>query len=102
MEVKKPKILSNNEELTLEIIQYVVKNIDNLNKELVDLEWVRVIKVEVKSQFCQTSIMIVEYIYNIDNRYIDNSKVLKILDLPKYIYRTLAWAFVEIYIYYWI
>lgn len=66
MGVKRPKTIYNNKELVPKIRQYVVEHNQNLDKVLADLEQVRVTIVGGKSQFCQASIKIVEYICNAD------------------------------------
>ena len=80
MRIKGLKIIYNNEELVSEIGYYIVEYILNLDKVLIDLQRVGVTIFEAKSQFCQVSIKIVGYICNINSRYLNTSKFLKILD----------------------
>ena len=71
-----------------------------MDKVLANLEQARVTIARTKSQLYQACIKIVRYICNADGRHLDTSKVLKILDRPKYTDTTSARAFLGIYIYY--
>ncbi len=75
MRVKGVKTTYNNKELIPEIRQYIFEHIQNLDKVLADLEQMGVTIAIAKSQFCQASIKIVEYICNIDDHHLDTSKV---------------------------
>ena len=94
--IKGPKTTYNNEELAPGIRRYVVEHIQNLDKVLADLERAGVTIAGAKSQFCRAGIKIVRYICDADGRHPDTSKVLKILDWPKYIDTTLACVFMGV------
>ena len=62
------------------IRQYVFGYIHNINKLLANLKQAVIIIARAKTQFSQAEIKIKSYIYNADGRYLDTSKVLKILN----------------------
>lgn len=78
--IKGVKTIYNNEELAFAIRQYVIEHIQNLDQVLANLEQAEMTIAKAKSQFCQVSIKIVRYIYNIDAYYPNTSKVSKILN----------------------
>lgn len=98
--VKKPKTTYNNKELAPEIKQYVVEDIQNLDKVLADLEQAEVTIAGAKPQFCRADIKIVGYICDADGRYPDISKILKMLDRPKCTDTTSACSFIRVCVYY--
>lgn len=67
---------------------------------MADLKQANVTITRAQSQFCQVSLNIMGYIYDLDSHYFDISKVLKIVDWQEYIYVTLARTFNGVYIYY--
>ncbi len=100
MRVKRPKTKYNNEEVAPGIRCYVFKHIRNLDKVLADLKRAGVTIARAKSQFCHTSIKIIEYICDADGNYPNTSKVLKIFDWPECTDVTSARAFMGVYVYY--
>lgn len=84
----------------MKIWRYVVKHIQNLDTVLADLKRVDITIARAKSQFCCTGIKIVGYIYDFEGRYLDISKVLKILDWSECIDVTAARAFMSVCVYY--
>lgn len=100
--VKRPKTIYNNEKEALGIKRYVFEYIQNLNKILANLEQAGIKIAGTKSQFCQAGHKIVSFISNVNGCYLDILKILKILDWPKWINILFVYAFIGVYVYYWI
>lgn len=71
-----------------------------MNKVLRNLTQASIRIAEAKSQFCQANLKIVGYISDIADRNLNTWKILKILNWLKCINVTVAYAFMEICIYY--
>lgn len=69
MRVKRPITKYNNEKEASRIKCYAFKDIQNLDKVLIDLERTGVTIARAKSQFYHVGIKIVEYIYDTDGRF---------------------------------
>ena len=80
VEVKDLKIKYNNEEVLSELRKYVLKHLQYLNQVFVSIELFSAKLNEEKSQFCQSEIVIVEYICNYDKKHSETVKVTKIVN----------------------
>ena len=98
--VKRPKTKYFIEKMAPGIRRYVFEHIQNRNKVLADLKRAGVIIASAKSQFYHTSIRIVGYICDADDRHSDTSKVLKILDWPECTDIISAPVFIGVCVYY--
>jgi hypothetical protein len=79
--VKGPRSRYNDEEIFNfpGIRRFVMEYIQNFDAVLTDLKRVEATMSAEKSMFCMTELKIVEYICDVDGRYSDSLKVLKIL-----------------------
>ena len=98
--MKRPKTIYNNEEVAPGIRRYVFENIQNLDKVLANLKRANITIVGAISQLCQAGLKIICYICDVEGCHLNNSKVLKILDRPKYTDVTSVCAFIEVCVYY--
>lgn len=98
--IKELKSIYNNEEVAFGIRRYIFEYIQNLDKVLTDLKRAGITIPGAKSQFYQAELKIVGYICDMDGRYPNTSKILKILDWPKCINITFVYAFMGVCIYY--
>lgn len=80
IDIKRPKTTYNNQKLVSKIWRYMIKHIQNLDAVLANLERASITIARVKSQFYYSGIKIIGYICDSEGRYLDTSKVLKILD----------------------
>ena len=78
--VKDSKIKYNDEKMSSEVRKYMLKHLQHLNQVLVSIELFDAKLNEEKSQFCQSEIIIVEYVCNYDERHSEAVKVTKIVN----------------------
>ena len=70
----------NREESLLGVRRYILEYIVWLDRVLIDLERARYIILGVKSYFCKDKIIVVSYCYNGKERYLEELKVIKIIN----------------------
>jgi hypothetical protein len=80
IEVRKSKITYNNEFIFSEIRRYVINHIQWLNDVLTNIEKINCIIFEKKSQFCCEELRIVEFVYDVEERHLNTTKMIKILN----------------------
>ena len=80
--IKGPRTWYNDKEVPnlLSIRRFILKHIQNLDIILADLERAGAIILREKSMFCMLRLKIIGYICDCDGRYLDFTKVLKILE----------------------
>lgn len=72
----------------------------NFDKVLVNLEQAGITMLRAKSQFYQAKLKIMSSICDVNSCHLNTSKVLKIMDWPKYINIIFAHEFIGVCIYY--
>src|SRR6266700_2952371 len=77
--VKGPQIIYNREKSLLGIHRYILKHIIWLDRVLTDLEQAGCTILGTKSYFYKDEIIVVNYHYNGKGRYLEKSKVTKII-----------------------
>ena len=98
--VKGPKTIYNNKEMTPNIRKYVLKHIQWLDRILADLERTNYTISDAKSQFYIADIRVIRYLYDIEDRHPDTSKIIKIFKYLHYDSVTETRVFLDIYIYF--
>jgi hypothetical protein len=100
--VKRSKNKYNDKKIfnLLKVRKFIIKYIQNLDTVLADLKRAKAIISVKKLKFCMTELKIVRYAYNINGRYSDFFKILKILNWRKCDNITEVKAFIKIYEYY--
>jgi hypothetical protein len=80
--VKRPKNKYNDKKVLdlPKVRKFIIKYIQNLNTVLADLERAKAIILVKKLKFYIIRLKIVRYVYNINNKYLNFLKILKILN----------------------
>ncbi len=86
--------------MALSIRKYVLEHIQWLDEILADLERAGCTISGAKSQFCMADIRIIGYLYDIEGRHPDTTKVIKILEWLYYDSVTEARVFLDICVYF--
>jgi len=79
IEVKKSKTIYDNAKIILEMHQFLLKHIKNLNFVFLNFKLIDCIIFDEKLQFCMLSIKIVEFVYDFHDHRSENFKIIKIL-----------------------
>jgi hypothetical protein len=90
----------NNEFIFLKIRRYVMKHIQWLNKILIDIEKIDCIIFEKKSQFYCEKLRVIKFICDVEKRYLNTTKVIKILNWFFYQNVVDVREFIEICVFY--
>jgi hypothetical protein len=93
IEIKKLKTTYNNEFSLFEISRYVMKHIQWLNNVLIDIERTNCIIFEENFQFCCEELKIVEFVCDVEDRYSNTTKMIKILKVSRFrVIHSVRWA----------
>jgi len=79
IKIKRSKTNYNNIKIIFNICQFILKYIKNLNLMLLNFKLINCIIFDEKSQFCMSSIKIVNFIYDFHERRSEEFKIIKIL-----------------------
>ena len=90
----------NREESLLGVRRYILEHIIELDRVLIDLKQARYTILGTKSYFYKDKIIVVGYYYNRKGRYLEESKVAKIIYWKDCKDVTLAQAFLGVCVYY--
>jgi hypothetical protein len=80
IKVKELKTTYNNEFILSEIRRYVMKHIQWLNDVLTNIERSDCIIFEKKSQFCCEELRVIDFVCDVEKRYSNTTKIIKILN----------------------
>jgi hypothetical protein len=78
--IEGPREDYDGEEVELGIRRYILEYIQNINKTLCEIKRAGVIVSGAKTQWCKPGVKIIGFMCNLEGRYLESSKVVKILD----------------------